>query len=161
MKVFTFIFIMSLTTATVAVATPIDRINRESAVCLSKKYSPDYLRAHPLQTVRSIAVQLFEQPDQKDNTVYLNMQIESGNKTYDAFMICDRNRDGLSCAVECDGGGADVITVGKSEQVLQFVNRGFMMSGGCGGGEEEELAWLEPTPGGDDAFELESMETCE
>jgi hypothetical protein len=160
MRLALFIFTMSLTAATVAVATPLDRINRESAVCLSKQYSPEHLRSHPLQTVKSIAVQLFEQPDQKDHTVYLNMQIEAKSGSYDAFMICDRSVQGLSCMIECDGGGADIVAVDKSEDRLQFVNKGFMMAGGCGGGQEEENVWLEPTPGGDDVFDLETADRC-
>lgn len=159
MKLVTFIFLMSLTTA-VAFATPFDRINRESSVCLEKTYSAEYLRAHPLQTVQSIAIQLFEQPDQKDHTVYLNMQIQRRHQTYDAFMICDRRTEGLACTVECDGGSADVVTVGGSQNRVQFVNKGFMVSGGCGGAQDDGEVWLEPVPDGDDVFNLEAAESC-
>jgi hypothetical protein len=113
-----------------------------------------------LQTVKSIAMQLYEQPDQKDHTVYMNLQLELSSGIHDAFMICDRSRQGLNCAVECDGGHADVIRLGKDERHLQFVNRGFTATGGCGGSEDDNLLWLEPTPGGDDVFDLDSTVVC-
>lgn len=160
MRIALFIFTLSLTTATLAVASPLDRVNRETALCMRKIYSAEELAARPPQTVRSIAMQLFEQPDQKDHTVYLNLQIELTDGVHDAFMLCDRTNPGLRCAVECDGGGADVVKIGKDEHRLQFVNRGFMVSGGCGGAEEEGDIWLAANPGGDDAFELETATVC-
>jgi hypothetical protein len=44
MRLAFFIFMMSLSTATIATASPLERINRETPVCLEKQFSAQELR---------------------------------------------------------------------------------------------------------------------
>lgn len=132
-------------------ANPLDEINRNHSICFAKEYSNKDLRPH--QTVTSMHADLSQQPDERDQTIYLNLKIIANGRHFDSFMICDRNGLNLKCMVECDGGHAEIRVVNNGE--IEFINGGFLMSGGCGGqNQEEPVVWLNPSQDGDGVFNL-------
>lgn len=146
------IFLALFLSGTFVYAHPLEGINRQHSICFSREYTNKDLMERPSQTVASIHADFSQQPDERDPTIYLNLKIKAGGRIYDSFMICDKGASGLKCMVECDGGGADVR---PSNDGIDFLNKGFLMSGGCGGeSEEEPVVWLNPSDQGDDVFNL-------
>lgn len=146
------IFLALFLSGTFAHAHPLEDINRQHSICFAHEYTNKDLNERPNQTVASIHADFSQQPDERDPTIYLNLKISAGGRHYDSFMICDKDTNGLKCVVECDGGGADVRPFNDG---ISFLNKGFLMSGGCGGeSAEEPVVWLNPSDQGDDVFNL-------
>lgn len=137
---------------TAAHANPLEGINREHSICFAREFSNKDLQDRPKQTVTAIHADLSKQPDENDPTIYLNLKIIANGHHYDSFMICDESGENLKCMVECDGGHAEIFGTNRG---IEFLNQGFLMSGGCSGqNQEEPVVWLTPSVHGDDVFSL-------
>jgi hypothetical protein len=148
MKFATLIALALLTNTTLA--EPVGDLAHGKPVCFERQYSAQHMQTHPQQTVRDIQMTLFRQANPRDKTIYMNLKLNVAGKPYETFMLCDSVNGGLSCAVECDGGHAEIQFTDTKD--LHFINKRFVVYGGCEG--DEEPKWMEPTANGDDAFDL-------
>jgi hypothetical protein len=141
-----------------AFANPFHDVSPNQPVCLAAKYSAEYMSEHPYQKTSDIWMKLYMQKDPADPTLYLNMQLTVSGTVYRAGMLCDRKPNGsVHCVVECDGGQAEIWQNDQAAADAFFVNKGIYITAVCD--PTEQPVRLEPTPGGDDIFDLKA-EPC-
>ena len=145
-------FIFSMSTQA-AVALPFSEVSVNQPVCLAANYSPDYMAAHPFQKTSAVWMMLYKDRDPKDPTLYMNLQVTMRGEIFRAGMLCDHRANGsLHCAIECDGGQAELWPNSEAPGNSYFVNKGIYVSGACDHVDKPVL--MEPTSGGDDVFDL-------
>jgi hypothetical protein len=152
---------------------PIFTADRDA--CFGRTYDRAYLASHPRQKVTGIHIlrSLAERkeaenwrPNAREESISQFRQ--DGGTTVSAFvtfrdrrgtfhnsLICDKEgRDGIHCAVECDGGSFRLQR--QTANTVLLNNSGFVLLGGCGE-EVEEGKRVFFSPGADDKlFRLEN-----
>jgi hypothetical protein len=142
---------------------PVFTADRET--CFARVYDKAHLAKHPRQKVttfhvmRTLGERLEAEnwlPNQREEAI--KRFREDGETTVSAFvtlrnrkghlhnsLICDKEaKDGLRCAIECDGGSFRLKRENAKSVLLH--NNGFVLEGGCG--ERTESVFLDP--GADD-----------
>ncbi len=159
------IILLSLLPAALVNASPMSEITKDNPVCFERAYSERHMGSHPLQTVKSMQMKFHIDATTSPGSTYLNIkaQIKKNRryKPYQTDMNCRMSATTLSCSIDCDGGTAKVEweTSGKDGEIT-FVNKGFIMYGGCGEETDpNDWIWLDPKKGGDDIFKLYKMPT--
>ncbi len=149
----------------------------DQEACFGRVYDQPHLARHPDQKVTGIHIfrSLSERPEaeswrpsQRDEIV--KQFRETGETNVQAFvtfrdrrgyfhnaLICSKEtRNGVvGCYIECDGGSFDIKRESPTTALLS--NNGFVLIGGCGSDDVEELQTVYFSPGKDDkVFRLES-----
>jgi hypothetical protein len=150
----------------IAAQSPFDTLSAQP-VCYGREYSAKHMESHPLQTVKQLKLKFYRDEYTNDTSAILEVKADlkrevkekdSGEtytviKPYHTGMGCTLEGGSVNCAIDCDGGSASATwDMKKSGAEITFVNKGFVMFGGCG--EEGETIWLDPKKGGDDVFQL-------
>jgi hypothetical protein len=154
-----------------------DHLPLGEEVCFSRAYDADEVRAHPRQRVMSFtllrsfasdpmseetprAPQELKEMDGENGTVDVTamVQLRGGEgRVLSNTLYCRRDKSGVRCGVECDGGA---ITLRPEKNGLLVLNHGFVVVGGCGD-DADKPVFLTPEPD-DRAFRLEKrpVDTC-
>ena len=159
---------LSLLLTSVSFANPVDA-TKETPVCYAREYSQSHMDKTPAQSVKSFKFKFYKYDNKEEGYILgIDAQLKvkakdyEGNE-YDAIkpyansMYCvPQGKNKMACGIDCDGGQAEVIwetkTVGDQ---ITFINRGFVMYGGCGEDVDEgDSIWLDAVKGGDDVFKL-------
>jgi len=147
----------------------------DQEACFGRVYDPAHLASHPQQKTASMHV--FRMlghrpeserwhPDERDEEIkrfretgetsvaaYVTFRNRKGN-FYNYLSCSKEDRDGVTCAVECDGGSFRLKRENANTALL--TNNGFVLVEGCGDEVEEQQA-VTLDPGRDDkVFRLES-----
>lgn len=122
------------------IAAPLDAQDRG---CFQRSYDKAHLAAHPDQHIASLLLWIQENPiDPKDRYDWgaldatLSGQGASGGRAgevMDQLMLCYADDPHPRCAVECDGGGFDIV---RSDATGITIETAYMLIGsaeGCGG----------------------------
>jgi hypothetical protein len=140
----------------------------DQEACFGRVYDRAHLASHPQQKVTSFHVlralggrpgaenwrpgereediKRFREDGQSNVSAFVAFRDRRG--TYWNMLSCEKeNRDGLRCAVDCDGGSFTLKSVSASAALL--TNNGFVLVGGCGD-EVEEGREVFLDPGKDD-----------
>ncbi|MGZ3722499.1 MAG: hypothetical protein ACXVA9_06195 [Bdellovibrionales bacterium] len=157
MRLFT-ILLFSLLTQEI-LARPLPDISPNQPLCFKASFTPEQMSAHPKQTASEIWMKLYMQKDPQDPTVYMNLQLTLRGEIFRTGMICDHKPNGsLHCAVECDGGQAELWPNGQSATDAILVNKGMYVNASCDP-VDHPIFW-EGSPGDDDVFDLQ-LTACE
>lgn len=162
------LLLISLTLAAgTAHANKFGEIKKEQPLCFQQEYSSEHMAKHSRQTVKSMKVKVYrgtEEGDEENLYLAVNADIlkkgAKETKPYRNGMICslDDKTSGLNCSVECDGGRAQLRMSTTSGDQIRFINKGFVLYGGCDGEADEDTVFLKPNKGGDDVFLLNKMD---
>jgi len=162
------LILVALTAATAQVfANPFANVRPNAPVCFGREYSTAHMNAHPNQTVRQMKVKASKEEWSGQSGLVLTINAEVKRevkpregepytifKPYGTVMTCAARADRLQCGIDCDGGSATVTwNVRQTGNELRFVNRGFIMYGGCGD-DTDDYIFLNALKGGDDIFRL-------
>lgn len=127
------------------------------SVCYARVYDAEHLRRNPGQKVRSLVLQVrhyhhkpskFSPDGQRNYYFALAARVKGERGRLVATGECGAGGDLSGCGPECDGGGF-TLTRGPGGTLLLDLSdyKRLRMSRGCGGGDDEEDAFvLEPGP---------------
>ena len=120
-------------------------------ICYRRTYSAEHLAKHPDQTVTAVEFRLTyyrHDPDefypQGQRNYYFAMLAKrrGEDRTLTAFGECVPGHDGISCGVECDGGGIGVSRRASQQVLLDLTGYGRIRM--SEGGDEADAVELEP-----------------
>jgi len=126
-------------------------------ICYARQYSAEHLQAHPKQTVTAVEFRLTyysHEPDeyykdgQRNYYFALRARQRGSDRWSEGLGECVANGDGISCGIDCDGGGILAKRRGADKLLVYFGHWPYIRMGGCGGGDEGNAGEL--TPGEDD-----------
>lgn len=137
--------------------------------CYARRYDAAHLEAHPRQRVTEIALRIAyhrhppERGDppagQRNYYFRLDVRMKGEARRLTALGECTSGGGGISCALDCDGGGITVRRLDEAGRIeIGFMEgRRIRMSRGC----DSEADTLDLTPGQDDhRFHLTRTEAC-
>jgi len=147
----------------------------DKEACFGRVYDPAHLASHPQQKTASIHVfrmighrpeserwhpderdeeiQRFHETGETSVAAYVTFRNRKDN-FYNYLNCSKEDRNGVTCAVECDGGTFKLKRENANTALL--TNNGFVLVGGCGDEVDEQQA-VTLDPGRDDkVFRLES-----
>jgi hypothetical protein len=158
------ILIGTLSVTIGAMANPLDSLSKDKPVCFGHHYTATEIQSRPKQTVRELKLQFHvdEYSTAQTPLLHISANLKKSNGKIGRYrndMLCTADSEGVQCSVECDGGSAEIkwareITDGS----VEFVNKGFVLYGGCDEEDETKTVFLTPTANGNDMFNLEPME---
>lgn len=121
--------------------------------CYQRVYSAAHMRAHPDQTVKTIAFDHFPNLwgtygpdgkvrfDEKKRDVYFAIKVSfrGSREVFSESGVCYRRGETLRCGIDCDGGGFELRARQDGRLQLKTGSYGFRVvgkGGGCGGADE-------------------------
>ena len=120
-------------------------------ICYRRAYSPEHLAKHPDQTVTEVEFRLayyrhdadeFYPQGQRNYYFAMLAKRRGGDRTLTAFGECVPGSKGISCGIDCDGGGVHLTRRPADKVLLDLTGYGrIRMSEGC---DEADAVELEP-----------------
>src|SRR5262245_42418138 len=76
--------------------------------CFVRMYDKAHLAKHPDQLVTAVKLHIRKWKEEKYFEFALKVKVRGRNETLHTGGLCHKGKSGLSCSVECDGGGINV-----------------------------------------------------
>jgi hypothetical protein len=77
--------------------------------CFARVYDKAHLAEHPDQLVTAVKLHIIKWKEDESYVEFaLKVKVRGRNKTLHTGGLCQKGASGLSCSVECDGGGIHV-----------------------------------------------------
>jgi hypothetical protein len=89
--------------------------------CFARVYDKAHLEKHPDQLVTAVKLHIRKWKDEKSFEFALKVKIRGRNETLHTGGLCHKGESGLSCSVECDGGGINVVP--RGDHAMMYVER--------------------------------------
>jgi hypothetical protein len=89
--------------------------------CFARVYDKAHLAKHPDQLVTAVKLHIKKWKDEKSFEFALKVKVRGRNETLHTGGSCHKGESGLSCSVECDGGGINVVP--RADHAMMYVER--------------------------------------
>jgi hypothetical protein len=89
--------------------------------CFARVYDEAHLAKHPDQLVTAVKLHIRKWTEEKYVEFALKVKVRGRNETLHTGGLCQKGESGLSCSVDCDGGGINVVP--RGDHAMMYVER--------------------------------------